>query len=158
MPTPPLDYKTVTGQYVAPDGSVVAGTLRFIPSETVYDLAGNVIVPASPILVVLDGTGAFSVDLAVTDSTDTSPTGWLWQVSELIPNGKEATFSVPGASAASVPLTTLMATVTTAVPSFSYASTGALAALDGRVTSLEATAAIVNAGAVLLHPFLYMGA
>jgi hypothetical protein len=112
MPTPPLDYKTVTGQYVAPDGSVVAGTLRFIPSETVYDVAGNVIVPASPILVTLDGTGAFSVDLAVT----------------------------------------------TTVQSFSYATTATLAALDARVTDIEAMAAVINAGAVLLHPFLYMGA
>jgi hypothetical protein len=158
MPTPPLDYKTVTGQYVAPDGSVVAGTLRFIPSETVYDVAGNVIVPASPILVTLDGTGAFSVDLAVTDSPDTSPTGWVWQLSELIPNGNETTFSVPAASPASVPLTTLTSAVTTTVQSFSYATTATLAALDARVTDIEAMAAVINAGAVLLHPFLYMGA
>lgn len=156
MPTPPLDYKTVTGQYVAPDGSVVAGTLRFIPSETVYDVAGNVIVPASPVLVTLDGTGAFSVDLAVTDSPDTSPTGWVWQLSELIPNGQETTFQVPAASPASVPLTTLTSAVsTTTTQSFSYVSLAAFAALDARVTDVEAQSAATFA-AVGLHPFLLM--
>jgi hypothetical protein len=156
MPTPPLDYKTVTGQYIAPDGSVVAGTLRFIPSETVYDVSGNVIVPASPILVTLDGTGAFAVNLAVTDDPTTAPTGWVWQLSELIPNGKESTFSVPAASPASTPLTTLTAAVsTTTTQVFTYVSLAAFAALDARVTDVEAQSAVTFA-AVSVHPFLLL--
>lgn len=151
--TPPIPYKTVTGRYVGPDGSVVAGTLRFIPSTTVYDVSGNVIVPATPIFVALDGTGSFSVNLAVTDSGTTAPPGWVWQLSELIPNGTESTFPVPSASPASVPLTALTSTVgMTTTPNYSYVSTAMLAALDSRVASLETEATASYHG---VHPFLF---
>jgi hypothetical protein len=156
--TPPLPYKTVSGAYVGPDGAPVAGAaLRFIPSATVVDAAGNVVVPPLPITVLTDGAGAFTVDLAVTDDPDTQPDGWTWRLSELFPGGREVDFFVPSALPGAVDFADL--TPATDVDArYAYATTASVAGLDGRITSLEATAAIVNAGAVLLHPFLYMGA
>lgn len=158
MPTPPIAYKTVTGRYVGPDGTPVAGgPLRFLPSTTVVDADGNVVVPPLPIEVTTDGTGAFSVDLLATDAPGTSPAGWSWRLSELFPPQREIDFLVPAASPASVDFADLTP-ATDADERYAYTTTATTAALDARVTSLEATAAIVNAGAVLLHPFLYMGA
>lgn len=156
MPTPPIAYKTVTGRYDGPDGTDLAGlSLRFIPSDTVTDASGNVVVPALPITVITDFTGAFSVDLMVTDDPSTNPTGWAWRLSELFPGGREIDFFVPAASPASVDFADLTPATDLDVR-YAYTSTATTAALDARVTSLEATAAIVNAGAVLIHPFVLM--
>lgn len=156
MPTPPIPYKTVSGSYIGPDGAPVAGVdLRFIPSATVTDAGGNVVVPALPITVQTDGAGAFSVDLAVTDDPDTSPSDWTWRLSELFPGGREIDFLVPSALPPAVPFGDLTPATDLDVR-YSYATTASLAAIDTRVTDLEATAAIVNAGAVLIHPFLLL--
>jgi hypothetical protein len=139
--TPPIPYKTVSGAYVGPDGAPVAGAaLRFIPSATVVDT---------------DGAGAFSVQLAVTDDPDTQPVGWTWRLSELFPGGREVDFFVPSALPGAVDFADLSPATDVDVR-YAYATTATWATLEGRVTSLEATAAIVNAGAVLIHPFLLM--
>jgi hypothetical protein len=157
VPTPPIPYKTVTGRYDGPDGTDVAGvTLRFIPSTTVVDAGGNVVVPALPITVITDGTGAFSVNLMVTDDPDTNPTGWSWRLSELFPGGREVDFFVPSTSPASVAFADLTP-ATDIDERYAYTTTATTAALDARMTSLEATAAIVNAGAVLIHPYIWAG-
>jgi hypothetical protein len=154
--TPPIPYKTVSGAYVGPDGAPVAGAaLRFIPSATVVDAAGNVVVPPLPITVLTDGAGAFSVQLAVTDDPDTQPVGWTWRLSELFPGGREVDFFVPSALPGAVDFADLSPATDVDVR-YAYATTATWATLEGRVTSLEATAAIVNAGAVLIHPFLLM--
>jgi hypothetical protein len=151
--TPPIAYKTVVGRYVGPDGAPVAGKLRFIPSTTIYDLAGDVIVPPQPIEVTLDGAGSFTVQLAVTDDPTTSPTGWVWQLSELIPKGRESTFQVPSAAPSTVSFSYLTPTTFTE-PQYSYATTAEGAALDQRMTTVENLAAIVQAASVV-HPFNY---
>jgi hypothetical protein len=154
--TPPLPYKTVSGAYVGPDGAPVAGAaLRFIPSATVVDAGGNVVVPPLPITVLTDSSGAFSVNLAVTDDPDTQPDGWTWRLSELFPGGREIDFLVPSASPPAVDFADL-APATDVDVRYAYTLTSTTAALAARVTSLEATAAIVNAGAVLIHPFVLL--
>lgn len=156
--TPPIPYKTVSGNYVGPDGVPVAGvSLRFIPSATVVDAAGNVVVPALPITVATDGAGHFTVDLAVTDDPDTAPVGWTWRLSELFPGGREVDFLVPSALPPAVDFADLTPATDVDVR-YAYATTASVAAVDARVTSLEATAAIVNAGAVLIHPYIWIGA
>lgn len=154
--TPPIPYKTVSGAYVGPDGAPVAGAaLRFIPSTTVADAAGNVVVPPLPITVLTNGAGAFSVDLAVTDDPDTQPAGWTWRLSELFPGGREIDFFVPSALPPAVEFADLTPATDVDIR-YAYTLTSTTAVLDARVTSLEATAAIVNAGAVLIHPFVLM--
>jgi hypothetical protein len=156
--TPPIPYKTVSGAYVGPDGAPVAGAaLRFIPSATVVDAAGNVVVPPLPITVLTDGAGAFSVNLAVTDDPDTQPDGWTWRLSEMFPGGREVDFFVPSALPGAVDFADL--TPATDVDArYAYATTAEMAAIDGRLTDIEAMAAVINAGAVLIHPLLVMGA
>lgn len=153
MPTPPITYRAVQGTYESPDGSPVAGTLRFVPSATVYDSTGNVVVPPTPLLAVLDGSGAFSINLPCTDATGTSPTGWVWQLSELFAGGREVAFQLPESAPPATDITDLIPVE--AVPAvFAYASQGSVAALDARVTALEA----YDFTAFTLHPFLTMGA
>lgn len=151
--TPPIAYKTVVGQFIGPDGSPIAGKLRFIPSTTVYNATGNVVVPPQPITVTLDGTGSFSVQLAVTDDPSTSPTGWVWQMSALIPDGTETTFQVPSSAPSTVAFAYLTPATFT-IPQWSYMTTAQGAALDARMTGVEGLAAIVQAASVT-HPFIY---
>jgi hypothetical protein len=156
--TPPIPYKTVSGRYVGPDGTpIVGGPLRFIPSITVVDAGGNVVVPPLPITVLTDGTGAFTVDLAVTDDPDTQPIGWSWRLSELFSPQREVDFFVPSALPGAVDFADLTP-ATDVDERFAYATTATVAGIEGRVTDLEAMAAVINAGAVLIHPLLVMGA
>jgi hypothetical protein len=156
--TPPIPYKTVSGTYVGPDGTPMAGvSLRFIPSATVVDSSGGVVVPALPITVQTNGSGVFTVDLEVTDDPGTQPEGWTWRLSELFPGGREVDFLVPSALPAAVNFADLTPATDVDVR-YAYATTASVAVLSDRITDLEATAAIVNAGAVLIHPYLLMGA
>ena len=151
--TPPIPYKTLVGKYVGPDGTPVSGQLRFTPSTTIYDSTGNIAVAPFPLFVTLDGTGSFSVQLEVTDNPTTTPTGWVWQMSELIPDGAEVTFQVPSASPSTVSLG-MLTPVTASTPQYSFMTTAQGAALDARVTHAENLAAIVQAASVT-HPFIY---
>ena len=146
---PPFTYRTVVGTYTAPDGTAVVGDLRFVPSETVTDAAGNVVVPATPITVTLDAYGQFDVDLLVTDDADVNPTGWTWRVTELFSPQREWEFQLPS-SAPSPPSTVQiadLAPVTATDVTYAYATLATVAALDARVTSAEATVAAAQAAA-----------
>lgn len=158
MPTPPIAYKTVTGTYVGPDGTPVAGvSLRFIPSTTVTDSVGNVVVPPLPIFATTDGAGAFSVNLEVTDAPTSSPTGWFWRLSELFPPNREVEFQVPSSAASTVPLA-LLTSATFSEPQYSYMTTAQGAALDARMVAAEALAAIGGLDPLYLDPWMRPGA
>jgi hypothetical protein len=150
--TPPFTYKTVTASYKSPDGTNVTGSVRFIPSETVTDTDGNLIVARTPLTVALS-SGALSIALLVTDDADTTPTGWVWQVAELFSGGREWEFELPSASPSVVDLSDLTP-ATTATPVSSYASTATVAAIDTRLTSAEVDLAATLAAGVI-HPFLF---
>jgi hypothetical protein len=143
---PPITYRTVVGTYEAPDGTPVVGDLRFIPSATVYDAAGNVVVPPLPIKVTLDGSGEFSVDLMVTDDPTTQPTGWVWIVTELFGAQREWRIQLPTAAVSPVPMASLLP-VEVVDQSYAYASAADVLALDGRVTAAEATVAAAQSAA-----------
>lgn len=151
MPHPPITYKTVVATYTGPDGAAIAGSLRFIPSATVLDSVGRVVVPPTPITAALNGSGYVEVELACTDVTGTTPTGWVWQLSELFSGGRETTFSLPTAGGSTVYLADLVPPESTEA-TYAYASQAALDALTARVTALEASVAVANA-ATVIHPF-----
>ena len=142
---PPYTYKTVTGTYKDPDGTNVAGSVRFIPSTTVTDTAGNVVVPPTPQTVVLS-SGAFSLDLLCTDDSNTNPTGWVWQVKELFSGGREWEFALSTAHPSTVDLSDLTP-ATTVDETYTYATLATVAALDARVTAAEGTVADAEAAA-----------
>jgi hypothetical protein len=149
---PPITYKTVTGTYMSPDGAAVAGSVRFVPSAAVLDSTGHVVVAATPITAVL-AAGVLSVELACTDVVGTSPTGWVWQVSELFAGGRETTFQLPSAGGVLVYLADLLPP-DSVDESYAYASQAAVAAVDARLVTLES----IDLTAIALHPFLLMGA
>ena len=155
MPTPPFAYKTVTGTYSSPNGDPGAGTLRVIPSTTVLDNAGNIVVPPIPVFATLDGSGHFAVNLLVTDDPTTSPTGWTWILSELFPPLREVSFQIPSAGSSTVNIADL-APVETVDATWQYALLSDVASLNARVTAVEADAGLALA-AIVIHPFLLAG-
>lgn len=81
----PSDWTLVTvqGLYLQLDGTPASGRVTFTPSPThVVDAASHTIVVGTPIIAVLDGTGAFTVQLPVSDDPDTTPSGWTYKVAE----------------------------------------------------------------------------
>ena len=157
MSTPPFDNRQVIGTYEAPDGSPVAGQVRFQPSTTVLDSAGNVVVPPTPLLVTLNASGAFAIDLLVTDAVGTSPTGWTWDVKELFAGGRSWSFQLPSVTVEPVQIGSLAPAIATPSPTYQYATSAALSVVDGRVTNVESSLAVLET-AVMIHPFLLMGA
>jgi hypothetical protein len=165
--TPNIASRTVTGTYVSPDGTPAEGTLRFIPSATVYDVTGHVVIQRSPISVDLDVNGEFSIELSVTDDPDAEPQGWTWHLVENLAQRREIDFLLPSSSPSTVDISTLMPGDETG-PFYQYASVidvnNALATLaatnadlNARMDDIDSNAAVV-AAAVLVHPFLVMGA
>jgi hypothetical protein len=172
--TPNIASRTVTGKYVSPDGTAAEGTLRFLPSVTVYDVTGHVVVQRSPISVDLDLDGSFSIELSVTDDPDAEPQGWTWHLTENLAVSREIDFLLPSSSPPTVDIATLLPGDETG-PFYQYASVilvqNALASvaqsvadveaiednLNDRMDDIDSNAAVV-AAAVLIHPFLVMGA
>lgn len=155
MSTPPIEYRHVRGRYLAPDGSPVAGSLRLVPTATVYDTVGGVVVAPTPIMVALGDLGTFEVLLAVTDATGTTPTGWAWRCAELFAGGREWDFQLPASSSDPVDLSAL-APASAVEASWQYATLAAHGLLEARVEAVEATAAVAEI-ATVIHPFLLMG-
>jgi hypothetical protein len=95
----PVDYQggTVTGKYIATDGTVVSGTITFTtPQIVIVPLNGMVVVPKD-INVSLDEEGAFSVVLPATNDPDIQPWGWTYTVTENLDtqNGRTFYMEVP---------------------------------------------------------------
>ena len=154
--TPPIAYKTVQGTYLGPDGSAIAGQIRFVPSVTVHDVTGNIVVAPVPLVETLGASGEFEIALCCTDDPESTPNDWTWQVTELFAGGREYEFQLPTSSPALVNLADL-APVESVEATYAYSPAATVAALTERVTSLEESDVAVVA-AVVVHPFLLMGA
>lgn len=83
MPLTGVSTVTVTGSFRRPDGSAATGKVRFTPSARLVTSNDDIVVPYETI-ATLDGSGDISLSLAATDDADVSPSGWSWQVDELI--------------------------------------------------------------------------
>lgn len=154
--SPPIPFKSLIGTYVAPDGTPVAGQLRFVPLVTVLDPADDQVVPPQPITVNLDAGGAFTVELMCTDAAGTSPTGWVWSLDELFPGGRQRwLFQLPAAGGGVVALSDILEASPVDV-TYAYASQATAATLASRLTAVEATTGTI-AAAYLIHPFVMVG-
>lgn len=161
------EARIVTGTRMAPDQSTPAvGSIRFVPSTTVYDSSGAVVLVPTPLLVTLDGGGAFSIPLVCTDDPSTNPNGWTWIVSELFAGGREYRIQVPTSAVSPVDDTSLVPAVDVD-ETWQYAtSVEVQTALDeirstdddlnARMDEIEGMASVVEAN-VLIHPFMVMG-
>ena len=69
----------VTGKFES-NGLPMAGTLTFTLNQPLQN--GNVIAPATPTTVTLDGNGAFETELYAADDTATVPQGVWYGVTE----------------------------------------------------------------------------
>jgi hypothetical protein len=81
MPLPDgLATCILTGTYLAPDGTALAGQVTFIPSSVLTDPGGVAVLSRIPVTARLQaGTGSFSVVLPTTDNAELGPEGWQWQ-------------------------------------------------------------------------------
>jgi hypothetical protein len=178
--TPAIASRIVTGTIVLPDGTPAEGSVRFLPSVEVRDVTGLVTVARAPLTVDLDSNGEFSIELSVTDDPDAQPQGWVWEMTTLIEVRSTRRFQLPSSSPSTVDVAQLESALPVELaPQFQYASVamvnGALAELaatdadlradvaatdadlNARMDLIDLDAAVVTA-AVVVHPFLTMGA
>lgn len=81
----PINYSTshLTGQYLGMTAQPMTGSITFIPApETIIDPDTQEVFIPTPIVVVLDSSGSFAVDLPATDDEDINPTNWTYSVNE----------------------------------------------------------------------------
>jgi hypothetical protein len=150
---------TVTGSYSDGAGNPQSGSVLFIPSNSVTDQAGKVIVARVPVAVSLAG-GSFSLaGLACTDNANLIPAGWWWVITVAVA-GAATTFSayLPSTLGASadmsvispeVALPTAQVTGPSAAPQTYAQQAGGLAV--PYVSSVNGVSGVVTvAGAALL--------
>lgn len=114
MPLPvDLSSITVTSTYQDGSGAPLFGYVSFTPSTDLTDSTGKVILRAAPIITNIF-KGAISQVLACTDNANISPSGWTWNVTEVIGNAQgnltSRSYSVllPHTLGATVDLSTLV--------------------------------------------------
>lgn len=71
----------VTGRYLLPDGTPLAGQVVFRAPSLITFPDSDVIL-GGPVTAPLDAQGAFAVTLPATDAPDMNPTGWSYSVAE----------------------------------------------------------------------------
>ncbi|WP_406125011.1 hypothetical protein OHQ89_23895 [Streptomyces canus] len=71
----------VTGRFLFPDGRPLSGQISFRAPSLITFGAYDVIL-GGPVVVPLDATGAFEVELPATDAPGMNPSGWSYQVAE----------------------------------------------------------------------------
>lgn len=91
------DLVTVTGTYVARDGTPCTGSVEFSSPQIV--LRSGTVVPAADISFTLDSTGKFTGQVPATDDPNATPINWLYIVTEHVPGGRSGLMiSVPHTS------------------------------------------------------------
>lgn len=118
---------TVTGTFVAIDGTAMTGTVTFATEVRLTNADAEVLIPATSRTVTLDSDGSFSVELPATDDPEVVP-GFFYRVTERL-GGTETTaryaVQLPAAAPA-VDLTDLVP-VAEPVDMTAYATLAALA-------------------------------
>lgn len=85
----------VTGTYLEQDGETAAsGTVTFMLTSTMRDTLDNITVSPSEVTATLDNEGGFSIELAATNDTYTTPRGVTYEVTERIDGGNENKFFI----------------------------------------------------------------
>jgi len=150
-----LTMITVTGRYLTADGAAAAGRVKFTPSVPTADGSGDpaVIFPLAPVVVTLDGDGAFTTELAATDDADLSPNGFTYLVVEAITGAPQRAYSIalPGSDttvdlaglAPVVPVTEVTPYLLSSVAAATYLPLSQKAAPSG-VASLDGSSKLVQ--------------
>jgi len=73
---------TVTGTYLGIDGAVLSGTVKFMANATLVDASAAVVIVPKPLVVTLDGNGAFTTQLPATNDPDIAPLNFAYEVTE----------------------------------------------------------------------------
>jgi hypothetical protein len=79
-----LEVVTLTGHFTNGTGQPVTGSVTFIPSAQLTDMTDAEIVVPSVVTVDLNSLGQFSASLYSTDSSNLTPAGWTWQITQNI--------------------------------------------------------------------------
>jgi hypothetical protein len=90
---------TLTGRYVAPNGTPQQGSLVFRPQTAMKDILGRTIVPADPITVTLDDDGSFTAQLVPSDAAGMTPDPVDYDVTERFGGNDRYTITIPNSSA-----------------------------------------------------------
>jgi len=88
---------TVNGTYVDYQGNPIAGSIRFSSSQTLRDMAADVIIIQSTSVATLDPTGSFSIVLPATNDPDLSDI-FTYLVEESFLGGRSYSISLTGGS------------------------------------------------------------
>ncbi|MFJ2196963.1 hypothetical protein [Streptomyces violaceusniger] len=72
---------TVTGRYLAPDGTALSGSVVF-RAPALLTFPDSDVMLTGPVTAPLNENGAFAVTLPATDAPDMDPTGWSYTVTE----------------------------------------------------------------------------
>ena len=157
-----LSTRIVTGNYVSPDGTPIAGQIRFtLPDSLIVASQGQIVVESSK-TATLDANGSFSVTIPVTNDVDASPLNYLYTVNELFPGGRTYTISLPAGSTINIATIAPVGTFTQyyalagsqvwnqvvarlAVQETRYNATGYIVTPPGYAGSMPITVAILNA-------------
>jgi len=175
--SPDISTAVLTGAYVDIYGTAQAGSVRFTPICNVIDTDQNQIVVGQAITDILDGSGAFSVTLPVTNDTDYTPNPIAYRVEELFSGGRDFYITLPSGSA-SYDLSDLSEAVSSSEAAGFVTTTqyntllakynnanGTFATLDGAVDIADTATAnavlcsdeVANIQKVSLSPYLLMG-
>jgi len=175
--SPDISTAILTGTYVDINGNPQVGLVRFTAICNVIDTDQNQIVVSQPVTDILDGSGAFSVTLPVTNDADYTPNPIAYRVEEIFGGGRDFFITLP-AGQASYDLADLSEAVDSATAGSFVTTTqyntllGTYNTADGSFTTLDnaediADAATANAvlcsdevaniQKVSLQPFMLMG-
>ncbi|WP_435613286.1 hypothetical protein [Streptomyces sp. bgisy159] len=103
MPAVPDGISTVvlSGRFVRPDGTPLAGTITFEPPAALTYSSADVISVGSAV-AELDADGAFAIVLMATDDPGVDPTGWTYTVVERLARATGRTYhlALPAATPA----------------------------------------------------------
>jgi len=103
--------RTVTATFKRADNVTPAtGTITFTPNTALQAALEAAMYPATPVRAVLDTAGHISVTLICTDSTDISPSGWAYVVTEQIA-GAYRTYDIQLTAGSAVDLSAIAPTV-----------------------------------------------
>jgi hypothetical protein len=136
-----LTIITVTARYLAADQTTPLDTsVTFIPSATrLADSTDDQIIELVPVPANTDDTGAIVVELVATDTPTVTPSGWTWNVIEIIDGVRypKWALSLPDAGPATVDLADV-APATASTGLVAYATQALATDLTSRVEALEA--------------------
>jgi hypothetical protein len=148
MPLPAnVTTVTVLGTFLTPEGDPSTGTITFTPSSWLTNSGANVAIPNSPTTKTLGTAGNFSVLLPITDDADLSPSGWVYNVSEVV-DGVSQNYNILLPGTVAVGGTVFLADLVPAAPAgpeyYSLASSLTIGTVTTVATGGSATATITG--------------